>query len=289
MKTNKMPGWMPNAMRAGILAAAAGLALAPLQQAGAVPLEVAGVGSAEVDGEVGVTSFRVGGVEHMALETFFIRNDSEPLPDSRESGTLDLVLLGGGSTGSASASFSYETLTGLGIQVDYELGGVAGSGSATLTERYTITNLGLDPATFSFFVYTDADLAGEAGGQTASFDGASTITQMNSDGSWQLTFSSSETPGAWEISGFPALILGFLDDAPSTLADGTSPFGPADVSFAYEYRVAGLGLDSAFSFEVTKTIADLRDGEVGVPEPASLLLLSAGGLLLAGLGRKRAA
>ena len=79
----------------------------------------------------------------------------------------------------------------------------------------------------------------------------------------------SPTPDAFQISeAIPAqtLRMSLQDDAITNLSNGTSPFGPTDIDFAFQWN---LDIPPDGSVTISKTM-------VTVPEPGSILLIGVG-------------
>jgi hypothetical protein len=210
--------------------------------------------------------YRIGNVAESSLDT---------LPRSVE-GTTDTNFDGDHDT-----LFVRYNGAGFRIEVRYTLdGGLPGSRGSDMAEQIQISNLSATPLDFHFFQYSDFDLNGTAGGDSAVFTNANAVRQFEG------ALSVSETvitpvPSHREINFAPLIVARLNDGAPTTLSD-TSPtgvvFGPGDVSWAYQWDFT-LPVGGSFQISKDKQIT-------GIPEPATLALLTTAGLLLA-LRRKR--
>jgi hypothetical protein len=154
-------------------------------------------------------------------------------------------------------------------------GSTAGSGKAGLNETLTIKNLSASPLDFHFFQYSDFNLGGAAGGQSGTiiFDALLQpykITQTDGVRTITETVNANTAPiGHYQISLIGAGLAGSLADGnPTTLSDSPSA-GPGDVVFAYQW-------DAVLQPNQTITISKLMSI---VPEPSSLSLVIAAGLL----------
>jgi len=175
------------------------------------------------------------------------------------------------------------TGTGFRTEVRYTLdGGVAGSGVSNLSEQISITNTTASPLDFHFFQYSNFDIGGTAGNDSAVFTNANAVQQYG--GSLRL----SETvvtpvPTHREIATFPVTLGKLSDGVADNLSDTAigAPVGPADVTWAYQWSVV---IPAGGTYQVSK---DKTMRTIAVPEPAALALVSIAGLLLvARRGRK---
>lgn len=177
----------------------------------------------------------------------------------------------------ANASFSVRTLFQL-------TGGTAGSGTANLSETITVQNLSGAPLDFHLFQYSDFNLGGLAGGQTAQFLFDSLgqpykVTQTGGFRSITETVNANTAAVGHYQAGLGNLILASLTDGgPTTLSDTTTA-GPGDATFAYQW-------DSVLAANGTLTISKLMT--ISVPEPtiASLLFVTLGAMALGRSGKK---
>lgn len=165
----------------------------------------------------------------------------------------------------ANSSYSVRTLFQL-------TGGSANSGTANLSETITVKNLSGSSLEFHLFQYSDFDLGGQAGGQTAQFqfdalgqpykvsqtDGIRTITE---------TVNANTAPiGHFAAALGNTTLSSLTDGGPTTLSDTISA-GPGNATFTYQWDVT---LDPNETLTISKLMTI-------VPEPA------VGSLVLAAL------
>lgn len=170
----------------------------------------------------------------------------------------------------ANASFSVRTLFQL-------TGSTAGSGTANLSETITVQNLSGAPLDFHLFQYSNFDLWGLTGGQTAQFLFDSLgqpykVTQT--DGSRSITETvnaNTAVIGHYEAALGNLTLTSLMDGGPTTLSD-TATAGPGDATFAYQW-------DATLAANGTITISKLM---TIVPEPtiASLLVATLGAMAM---------
>lgn len=165
------------------------------------------------------------------------------------------------------AGMEYSEPTGAGnvdFEISYELNDLVTRQRVDIDFR--ITNRTANTIQLDFFAYTDFDLDGSFGGDTA-FIGRNGSAQFIADGLVNAELNAS-TDGlhAWEIDSFP-LIRDKLENAMiDDLSNSGSPFGPGDYTGAFQWRVTLVPGE-----EFHGTYAKIYE----VPEPASLLALLA--------------
>lgn len=170
----------------------------------------------------------------------------------------------------ANASFSVRTLFQL-------TGSTAGSGTANLSETITVQNLSGLPLDFHLFQYSDFNLWGLAGGQTAQYFFDSLVQPYKvtqTDGTHTITETvnaNTATIGHFQAGLGNAILASLTDGGPTTLTD-TAAAGPGDAVFAYEW-------DALLAPNGTITVSKLM---TIVPEPtaASLLFITLGAAAL---------
>ena len=174
------------------------------------------------------------------------------------------------------------------IGVTYELlGGAPGSGVASLKETITIANMFFGPLNFSLFGYRDFSLSDSD--QAVTFDG---MTMSQSGGGRSLIETSDRPARHYEIDN-PDVLLARLNGAgrltlSDTPAEGTPyPSTPGNAAYAFQW---GMEVAPRDTLTVTTRMTIGKAGGTTVPELASLVLLAAGGMSVAGLslsGRRR--
>lgn len=206
----------------------------------------------------------VDGVDHLSTQAFWYRvgNVAE-----QSLHTLPIGVQGTSDTnfdGNPDTLFVRYVGAGFRADVAYRLdGGTPGSFASDVTEQITIVNTGLSPLDFHFFQYTDFDLGGTAGGDTAVFTNANAVQVSDA----LLNFTETvitPVPSHREIDFFANTVAKLTDAVPDNLDDlpaiGT-PLGPGDVTWAYQWDFT---VNPGQSFQISK------DKQlVGVPEPAT--------------------
>lgn len=167
---------------------------------------------------------------------------------------------------------------GYNIEVSYRLeGGVAGSGASDMGEQIRITNNSGAPLDFHFFQYSDFEILGTAGNDSAVFVNANTVRQYEGLISLQETVA---TPAASrrEINFFDTT-RAKLEDGVATTLNNLPPigvdFGPGDMTWAFQWDkvipASGFG----------RTFVISKDKRLNVvPEPTTVAMLAIAGLLL---------
>ena len=234
----------------------------------------------------GVVKWNVDGVNYLNFQNFYYRAGAQTSESSVQSisssptvsftqipnalSLLDVTY--------ANASYSVRTV--------YQLtGGNAGSGSSGLSETITVKNLTGSALDFHLFQFSDFNLWGQPGGQTAQF-GFDTLGQpykvTQTDGTHTLTESvnaNSAPVGHFEAATGNTTLTSLTDGATTVLNDNATS-GPGNVTFAYEWD-ATLAANGG-----TLTISKLMNI---VPEPTTAtIILTAIGTSLAVRRRKTA-
>lgn len=236
----------------------------------------------EVDphGQAGIHRWEVDGVDHLFQEWVWLRIDERPefsldtLPLLHEElhGPDVVHLVYGGET------------TPLLVELFFDVDGGA-PGSSTLTERGVFTNLTESDIDLYVFHYTDLDLNGSIGGDSATFDGVDTFTQTEGPTVAIVSPVTENPPDHWELGPFSSIRDTLNDGVPTTLADSASPFGPGDATFAYQFLSEELEPQESDGGAIVKRIHTAQ-GPV-IPEPSSILLFGLGGLGAVASRRKR--
>jgi len=170
---------------------------------------------------------------------------------------------------------------GYNIEVTYRLdGGAVGSGASDMGEQIAITNNSGAPLDFHFFQYSDFEILGTPGNDTAVFVNANTVRQFEGPISLNETVAS-PAPSHREINFFDITRDNLEDGVATTLNDllpNGVPLGPGDMTWAYQWdrTIPASGIGRTFIISKDKRLNV-------VPEPATFGLLTvAAGLLFAG-------
>jgi hypothetical protein len=236
----------------------------------------------DTDTYLGAYSWTVDGVSHLQQQWFWYRVgdtfeqsidslsiQGEQATDTNLDGDLDTLFV------------AYDGDDFL-LEIRFSLdGGAPGSDASDLGEQITITATGDGSLDFHFFQYTNFDLEGTPGGDTAVFTNVNTVQQ--SEGSFQLT-EAVITPFAnhREIDVYSNTLDELNDFAPTTLSDtpaiGT-PFGPDDVTWAFQWD---------FFIPPSGSVQISKDKNMSaIPEPASWILFGMGAALFAAARLRR--
>ncbi len=135
-----------------------------------------------------------------------------------------------------------------------------GGGDGALAVSSELTNISGGDITADFFVYVDADLDGSFGNDSAVLVGPGQI-EVTDVTVWNFNASTSD---AFQVDVFP-VIRGLLDDGGLTdLDDSGLPFGPGDISMAFQWadRVVPNGGSLVFALG-----AETIPGPVAPPPP----------------------
>lgn len=228
-------------------------------------------GNAVVDGDsaVGLYNWFTDGVDDLFNQDYYYRIGMNP---EAQISTIGNAVVNQLAPNIVNVAYTDAVLR---VDITYTLiGGAPGSGTSEIGEIIRVQNLTNSAMSFHLFEYDDFDLAGTAGGDSAMLLNGSTIMQWEN-----LTTAMVGTVppfDRWEIASFPTILAKLTDGVPDDLANGTSPLGPGDMTFAMQWdRV--IGPNGTFLMSKNKRI------EV-VPEPASLAAL---GLGFAALLRRR--
>ncbi|MBI5137399.1 MAG: PEP-CTERM sorting domain-containing protein [Nitrospirae bacterium] len=248
---------------------------------GGVPDFTLADGNATVDyGSGGMHNWVVDDVDHLFLQDFWVRVGDE----YREQQVSSLHYVGGLATNTNIGDDRLDTLnvvySGLGLEIDltYVLrGGADGSQGSDLTEAILVRNTSDRARDVSFFQYSDFDLGGTAGNDTAQLVNANTVRQTDPTTVFNETV---VTPAAdlWEIAFYRDTFDRLTDGDADNLGNAESPL-TGDVTWAFQWD---------FLLNPGQTFLISKDKNIGaVPEPSTVLLMGTGLIALA-LWRRRA-
>jgi hypothetical protein len=166
---------------------------------------------------------------------------------------------------------------GLEIEITYTLtGGTAGSGTSDVAETIRIINRGTSAIDFHFFQYSDFDLGGLIGGQTATFISPQAFQQSGGGMSFTETVVT-PAPDHHEANTFANTLVSLTNGTPTTLNDNDSAFGDATWAFQWDRIISAGG-----------TLIISKDKNITpIPEPVSMVLLGTAMLGMVQLIRRR--
>ncbi len=164
-------------------------------------------------------------------------------------------------------------------------GGVAGSRASDIAEQISITNLTASPVDLHFFQYSDFELNGTSGGDSAVFTNANTVQQF--EGALSISETVITPVADHREIDFFANTLSKLNDAVATTLSDTPPIGvvagPGDMTWAYQWDFVLTPRGTPGStFQISKD-----KNLTGVPEPTAFALLSIGAAIVLATRRKR--
>jgi hypothetical protein len=223
-----------------------------------------------VNSASGMSDWIVDGVDHLFQQWFWYRigNTAEaPL------NTLGLQVFIASNTNfdprddTLVATYSNGTLQ---AEVTFGvLGGNPGDGFSDILEQIRLVNVGNTAIDVSFFQYSDFDLNGSAGGDTAYIPNGNVADQYEGGVVMQETV---VTPAAsaWQVGSWPSIINLLNDGVASNLNNDGGPYS-GDMSWAYQWN---FRLAPGDSFLISKD-------KLITPAPGALALLGLGGLAVA--------
>ncbi len=209
--------------------------------------------------QAGAYSWQVDGVEQLYQQWFWFR-----VGNTAESSLDALPIAVEGATDANFDGFDDTLFTsyngpGFTIQVRYGLnGGAVGSNASDMSEQISIHNTSGSNLDFHFFQYTDFDLQGLAGNDTAVFTNPNAVQQAS--GAYRLTETVvTPVPNHREIAVYPTTVNNLNDGLPTTLSDTPigQVLGPADLTWAFQWDVT-IAPGGTFQISKDKNLRRLR-------------------------------
>jgi len=249
---------------------------AALLQAGAVPSVILTHNNSTVGidpfSQAGVSQWTVDGFSKLNQQWFWYRIGVNPEQAINTIGAPVITPLS-----AYSARLVYTSPGLFDIQVTYTLqGGLAGSGTADLSEQIRINNLSANPLDFHFFQYSDFNL-GVADSVTLSqnlLNKFNRASQSSGSVSQEAVVSPGASHGEAGVQGFT---LGRLNDGlATTLNDNANAVGDVTWAFQWDSQIAAGG-----------SLVIGKDERLVVPEPSTVALAGLGLALLFGAARRR--
>jgi len=230
------------------------------------------------ESEPGMTVWTVDGTNHMYQQWFWYR-----VGDAGPEVSIDTLPLDFSLTSDTNADGDHDTLyaryKGADVQVEVTFvlaGSPAGSGMSDIAEIIRITNLTDTTMPFHFFEYCDFDLNESIIDQSVEIRGGNTAVQMDANIYVAETVVTT-SPDHYQVAEYSEIWDNLEDGGPTTLTDDAGPLEDLDATWAFQW-------DN--EIKPGRTLLISKDKNF-VPEPATLVLLVAGGALLL-VGRRRA-
>jgi len=262
---------------------AAATAVASLLGAAAMPANASpftltnGNSSVTVDpsNSDGMYNWTVNGTNQLNQQWFWYRVGATGAQNSIDSLTLQSTQLLS-TTGGANDNWAKVTYADIAksfqLSVTFQLsGGQTGSGTSDLAEAIEITNTSTSTLDYHFFDYTNLNLGGKTGGQSATLTGFNTATQT-APGELSQTVVSGKA-NEYEAGAYDT-ILHSLETTSGLTLSGPTSVTDADAEWAFEWDPI-LAPGKSYLITVDKQVES-------IPEPtSSLALLGIGGLFYA--------
>ncbi len=225
----------------------------------------------------GMTDWSVSGVNQLSKQWFWYRTsagglqqsiDSISAPNATQGSAQDLTVIYGNAT--------------FDLKIAYFLSG-ATAGNADISESISISNKTATPLTFTFFQYSDFDLAQNPSGDSVTihsngsgqYDKATQNKLLTQISETIITPPADRTEANYAPNTFNSLII-----TPGYNLNNVTSAGPGDVTWAYQWNfLIGGGMEQDILKDKILAIDP-------VPEPSTLVL---GALGLAALALRRRA
>jgi hypothetical protein len=231
----------------------------------------------DTQSQSGFYDWEIDGVDHMFQEWFWIGvgNNAEQsidigwvsdtVTDADGDGDLDTV----NSVFLVAGSWEVDLRLSL-------LGTAPGNGIADMLEQVRVVNLGQTRQTFRLYEYTDFDLNNNVIDDVGIRENANNMVQVGESTRAEVSHTGHDR---WEIDAYANILNKLNDGVADTLPNATSPFGPADITFALQWNRT---LNPGQSFVISKDKLIYP-----IPEPSSVVLLGLGGVVMGVMGLRR--
>ena len=234
------------------------------------------------ESSMGVYEWNIGSNTYLNQQWFWFRNDLDDYDDHEYSiDELSAPVVINPIPNLAIVNYT-DSQNRFGIQVTYLLTGGTGTETSDLAETIRITNLSDDPMTFTFFQYSDFDLAGDPDDHKVAVTGGNTVIQSD----YGTTVKLLETvvtgaPDLCETGIGPATLAKLTDLLVDDLDGSAVQNGPANLTWAFQWDDQTIAPGEDFIISKDKL---LTTATVPVPEPAGLGLI---GIALLGWRKRR--
>lgn len=216
-----------------------------------------------------LSSFSVGGAgnpDHAFQTWWWYRVEG----DSRERSFANAVNSDWSSPGKGRLEYQTDDFFAV---MSFQVTGIA-DGYGVLTQTLTVLNTSNTTKTFNLFNYNDVDLAGSAGGDSATLNSPNVIRITDANSPWVAFY---EGTDAFGVDSFANLRAELADNGVDNFGSSGLPFGPGDFTGGFQWSFT-LNAGGAATASATLTITT-------VPTPGALAMAGLSGL--AAFRRKR--